>query len=153
MAHRSRTTGIDIHDVALTDLVLDQACGIGDTSEPADRPGADPVGLLTAVRDLLGARSRTELCMRAVRAYLVHERRAACTARALFIHPNTLRYRLDHIRENLDLDLDDPDARFELLAALQLESTLSSLRPDGDNSASRLGRLTRPPREGGSVVT
>lgn len=88
-----------------------------------------------------------------LRAYLVNERRAAFTARALFIHPNTLRYRLDQIRENLGLDLDDPDARFELLAALQLESILSSLRSDGDNSASRLGWLTRPPKEGGSVVT
>ena len=77
MAHRSRTTGIDIHDVALTDLVLDQACGIGDTSEPADRPGADPVGLLTAVRDLLGARSRTELCTRAYAARSLLEADAA----------------------------------------------------------------------------
>jgi sugar diacid utilization regulator len=52
--------------------------------------------------------------VKTLRAYLLHERRTALTA------------------------------RFELLAALQLESILNSLRPDGDNSASRLGRLMRP---------
>jgi len=68
MANRNRTNGLDIPDTALPALVLDQASGAGGTSEPTDRPDTDLVGLLTAVRDLPGARSRTELCMRAVYA-------------------------------------------------------------------------------------
>jgi PucR C-terminal helix-turn-helix domain len=50
----------------------------------------------------------------------VHERgNAAAMARALQVHPQTARYRLARLRELLGDDLDDPDARFELEAALR----------------------------------
>lgn len=43
--------------------------------------------------------------------------RAAAT---LFIHPNTLRYRLRRIAEVGDLDLDDPEQRFALMLQLRI---------------------------------
>jgi PucR C-terminal helix-turn-helix domain len=39
-------------------------------------------------------------------------------AAELFVHPQTVSYRLKHLRELLGDDLDDPTARFELLLAL-----------------------------------
>jgi DNA-binding PucR family transcriptional regulator len=40
-------------------------------------------------------------------------------ARELHIHPQTARYRMSRLRELLGSELDDPDARFELEAALR----------------------------------
>jgi DNA-binding PucR family transcriptional regulator len=39
-------------------------------------------------------------------------------AAELYIHPQTVSYRLKRLRELLGDDLDDPTARFELLLAL-----------------------------------
>ena len=36
-------------------------------------------------------------------------------ARALHVHPQTVRYRLNQLRNLFGDDLDDPDARFELM--------------------------------------
>jgi DNA-binding PucR family transcriptional regulator len=40
-------------------------------------------------------------------------------AKALHVHPQTVRYRLARLRELFGARLDDPDARFELELALR----------------------------------
>jgi hypothetical protein len=63
-----------------------------------------------------GARQRLE---QTALAYLSNKANAAATARALHLHPQTVRYRLARLRELLGDALDDPDAHFELEAALR----------------------------------
>lgn len=55
-----------------------------------------------------------------LRAYLECERSLATTAAKLFIHRNTLMYRLERIRTAISLDLDDPDTRLQLLLSFHL---------------------------------
>jgi DNA-binding PucR family transcriptional regulator len=40
------------------------------------------------------------------------------------VHPNTLRYRLDRIREITSLDLEDPETRLNLAVALRVQQLL-----------------------------
>ncbi len=54
-------------------------------------------------------------------AYVQHHANAAAMARALHVHAQTARYRIARLRELLGEQLDDPDARFELEAALRLD--------------------------------
>jgi hypothetical protein len=63
-----------------------------------------------------GARERLE---RTALAYISHRGNAAATARAMHLHPQTVRYRLGRLRELLGSSLDDPDAHFELEVALR----------------------------------
>jgi hypothetical protein len=58
-----------------------------------------------------------------LRAYLeTGEQQQA--AQRLRVHPNTLRYRLDRIREITGLDLEDPETRLNLSVALRVQSLL-----------------------------
>lgn len=50
-----------------------------------------------------------------LQAYLMHERNLIQTAKALYIHRNSLVYRVRRITELTGLDLDDPDQRLYLL--------------------------------------
>jgi DNA-binding PucR family transcriptional regulator len=43
------------------------------------------------------------------------------TAAELFVHPQTVRYRLGRLRDLFGAALEDPDARFELELALRAE--------------------------------
>jgi DNA-binding PucR family transcriptional regulator len=43
-------------------------------------------------------------------------------AAGLFVHPQTVSYRIAQLRELLDADLDDPRVRFELLLAVSGEA-------------------------------
>jgi PucR-like helix-turn-helix protein len=52
-------------------------------------------------------------------AYVQHGGNAAAMARALHLHPQTIRYRLGRLRELFGDQLTDPDARFELELALR----------------------------------
>jgi PucR-like helix-turn-helix protein len=52
-------------------------------------------------------------------AYVQHGGNAAAMARALHLHPQTIRYRLGRLREVFGEALDDPDGRFELELALR----------------------------------
>jgi PucR C-terminal helix-turn-helix domain len=52
-------------------------------------------------------------------AWLRHRGRTEAVARALHVHPQTVRYRLARLRELFGARLDDPDARFELELALR----------------------------------
>jgi hypothetical protein len=52
-------------------------------------------------------------------AFVQHGGNAAAMARALHLHPQTIRYRLTHLRELFGEGLEDPDVRFELELALR----------------------------------
>jgi hypothetical protein len=52
-------------------------------------------------------------------AFVQHGGNAAAMARALHLHPQTIRYRLGRLRELFGDQLTDPDARFELELALR----------------------------------
>ncbi|SHK90455.1 transcriptional regulator, CdaR family [Selenomonas ruminantium] len=49
------------------------------------------------------------------------------TAEKLFVHVNTVRYRCDKIAQLLDIDLNHPDTRFNLYAALRVGDVLKAL--------------------------
>ena len=55
-------------------------------------------------------------------AFVQHGGNAAAMARALHLHPQTIRYRLNRLRELFGDELNDPDARFELELALRSRS-------------------------------
>ncbi len=68
-------------------------------------------------------RSRGTGLVDTLRAYLeTGEQQAA--ARRLEIHPNTLRYRLDRIREISGVELDEPEIRLNLAVALRIQGLL-----------------------------
>ena len=52
-------------------------------------------------------------------AWLDHQGNVPETARALHVHPQTVRYRMAQLRELFGVRLDDPDARFELALAVR----------------------------------
>jgi DNA-binding PucR family transcriptional regulator len=52
-------------------------------------------------------------------AWLRHRGRTEAVAKALHVHPQTVRYRLARLRELFGGRLDDPDGRFELELALR----------------------------------
>lgn len=56
-----------------------------------------------------------------VRAFLDAFGDVSAAAAALFVHPNTLRYRLRRIKETCGLDLTDPDERFVLDFQLRMK--------------------------------
>ena len=76
-------------------------------------------------------------------AYLSNERNVVATARSLFIHRNSMIYRLQRIRELLQTDLDDPRMRSYLLLSYHIENSR------GNPTASLLadGAETRAPGE------
>ena len=49
------------------------------------------------------------------------------TAEKLFVHVNTVRYRCDKIAQLLNIDLNEPDSRFNLYAALRVGDVLKAL--------------------------
>jgi sugar diacid utilization regulator len=85
------------------------------------------------LRDWLGAlmdhdeRRNSEL-LTTLAAYLECGGSYDSTAKALSVHRNTLRYRLERIREISGHDLSDPDTRFNLQLATRARATLSALR-------------------------
>jgi hypothetical protein len=62
-------------------------------------------------------------------AYTREGGNAAAMARALDLHPQTVRYRLTRLRDLLGEQLDDPDARLELELALRAQSRLPRPEP------------------------
>jgi hypothetical protein len=54
-----------------------------------------------------------------LRAWLDHQGNVPAVARALDVHPQTVRYRMRHVRDLFGDALDDPGARFELALALR----------------------------------
>jgi PucR-like helix-turn-helix protein len=102
------TGGLIVCDEHLAELLLYESRPLVDRiAERRLRPLAD----LSP-----GARQRLE---QTALAYLSNKANAAATARALHLHPQTVRYRLARLRELLGDSLDDPEAHFELEAALR----------------------------------
>ena len=68
---------------------------------------------------LVGLRPATaEKLADTLRAWLLHQGRRDDVAAELFVHPQTVRYRMGQLRELYGDRLDDPDAVLELLIAL-----------------------------------
>ena len=66
----------------------------------------------------LTAKARERMTETAL-AYVRNRGNSVAMAAALHLHPQTVRYRVAHLRELLGEQLDDPDARFELEIALR----------------------------------
>lgn len=62
--------------------------------------------------------------METLEKYLINNFDLKATANALFLHPNSLRYRLKRIEEILDLDLEDFDIRVSLVIAFKIRHIL-----------------------------
>jgi hypothetical protein len=92
----------------LAELLIFESAGLADRL--AERRLA-PLADLTPA-----ARTRME---ETALAFVQHGGNAAAMARALHLHPQTIRYRLGRLRELFGEDLGDPDARFELELALR----------------------------------
>jgi DNA-binding PucR family transcriptional regulator len=101
--------GLVIADDHGAELVLQADAALaGEFAEARLAPLAE---LRPGVRDRLTA---------SLSAWLDCQGRVEETARALDIHPQTVRYRLNQLREAFGPALDDPDARFELALALRV---------------------------------
>ena len=74
-------------------------------------------------------------------AWLRHRGRTEAVAKALHVHPQTVRYRLARLRELFGDRLDDPDGRFELELALRARESPGRL-------ARRMAGPARWPRGG-----
>jgi DNA-binding PucR family transcriptional regulator len=85
--------------------------------------------------DALRPASRARL-IETLRAWLDRQGRVDETARALDIHPQTVRYRLAQLREAFGPALDDAEARFEMALALRVRSVDGSPSPSASASAS-----------------
>jgi purine catabolism regulator len=59
-------------------------------------------------------------------AYFAHKGNLSQTAEALFVHRNTLLYRMERIREISGLDLDNPETRLSIQLALRAYRLLTS---------------------------
>jgi hypothetical protein len=87
----------------LTTLLLEHDPSL--LAELAERRLAPLAGATPAQRERL---------LETLGAWLAHHGSVPDVARAIHVHPQTVRYRLNQLRERFGEDLDDPDARFEL---------------------------------------
>jgi sugar diacid utilization regulator len=72
---------------------------------------AEQLGSCLTVSNPLSRLVENDVLVDSVKAWLEHDRNVPAAAAALPVHPNTLRYRLNRVRELTGLDLADPDAR------------------------------------------
>jgi hypothetical protein len=100
--------GLIVAEEHLPELLIFESGGLADRL--AERRLA-PLDDLTPA-----ARARME---ETALAYVQHGGNAAAMARALHLHPQTIRYRLNRLRELFGDELSNPDARFELELALR----------------------------------
>jgi hypothetical protein len=109
------TEGLAVAGDRLVDLMM-----------AADRQlAADLTERSLAPLDAETERSRERLAV-TLSAWLRHRGRTEEVARALHVHPQTVRYRLGRLRELFGDRLDDPDARFELELALRARPATAS---------------------------
>jgi DNA-binding PucR family transcriptional regulator len=97
-----------------TEEVLPELLVAADLAALADlraRALAPLAGLRPAVRARL---------VETLRAWLLHRGRRDEVAAALFVHPQTVRYRMGQVREAFGDSLDDPRVTLELTLALTL---------------------------------
>lgn len=81
-------------------------------------------GVLRPLYDYDGRRDTT--LVETLRAFLRCGFSAAATAEALFVHPNTVSYRLRRIQEILGVDCHDPQALLQFQFAFLIESVLDA---------------------------
>ena len=115
-ASASANPGLVIADDHLADLLLFESVTL------VDRIAHRRLAPLSSLTEK--ARVRME---ETALAYLVYRANAVAIAKALHLHPQTVRYRIARLRELLGDDLDDPDKRFELEIALRAREPTSSL--------------------------
>jgi len=82
-----------------------------------------PAALAVLARRRLGGLSglrpaQRDTLLRTLRSWLWHWGSRSEVAADLFVHPQTVSYRIAQLRQLLDADLDDPRVRFELLLAV-----------------------------------
>lgn len=75
-------------------------------------------------------RQRSSDLVRTLFHYLDQGGRYEATANALIVHRNTLKYRLQRIRQITGLDLSDPETSFNLQLATRAWQTLRVLRAE-----------------------
>lgn len=80
--------------------------------------GERPVGPIAALMEYDEANGSD--LVNTIRTWLDAFGDVRAAAAALFIHPNTLRYRLRRISELIDLDLNDPEQRFAAMLQLRI---------------------------------
>jgi DNA-binding PucR family transcriptional regulator len=93
--------------------------------------GADPDALADLRARLLapleGMRASTrEKLEETLRAWLLHQGRRDDVASSLFVHPQTVRYRMGQLREAFGDRLEDPEAVLALTVALGMPSASTS---------------------------
>jgi hypothetical protein len=86
-----------------------------------------PAALAVLAQRRLGGLSglrpaQREILLRTLHSWLWHWGSRPEAAAELFVHPQTVSYRIAQLRELLDADLDDPQVRFELLLAVRNET-------------------------------
>jgi hypothetical protein len=86
-----------------------------------------PAALAVLAQRRLGGLSglrpaQRETLLSTLRSWLWHWGSRPEVAAALFVHPQTVSYRIAQLRQLLDADLDDPRVRFELLLAVSNET-------------------------------
>ena len=91
-----------------------------------------PAALAVLAQRRLGGLSglrpaQRETLLRTLRSWLWHWGSRPEVAAELFVHPQTVSYRIAQLRQLLGVDLDDPQTRFELLLAVSSE-TIGDLR-------------------------
>ncbi|WP_240641257.1 PucR family transcriptional regulator [Nocardioides ferulae] len=113
-ARRARELGLELDTEAhLARLVL-----------TAD-PGALADLRARALAPMAGLRpASAEKLAETLRSWLLHQGRRDEVAAALFVHPQTVRYRMGQLRELYGDRLDDPDTVLELTLALALPGTV-----------------------------
>lgn len=87
--------------------------GTGEVDSPSPAPQLTEI---ESACTQLAQRPRLELT---TREYLRHHGNREASARALGIHRNTLRHRIEKVADLIGLDLDDPDVRAHLWLALR----------------------------------
>ncbi len=107
-AVRAQTLGIEVD----TELHLPQLVLHADESALADLRAL-------VLAPLAGLRpSAAEKLSETLRAWLLHQGRRDDMAAALFVHPQTVRYRMGQLRELYGDRLEDPDTVLQLTLAL-----------------------------------
>jgi len=111
-AIQERSSNVIIH---YEDLGLFRIVSLAESSTSLERFCQDTIGSLLSHDSEFG----TEL-VGTLQAYLEQSQNSAKAARKLHIHYNTLRYRLERIKDLLIDDLDDPKQRLTIEVALRL---------------------------------
>ena len=106
------------------DLGLFRVVSLAESPASLDRFCQDTIGPLLAYDRENG----TEL-VKTLRVFLERNQNSAKAAKVLFIHYNTLRYRLDRIREILGDVLDSPQQRLTIEIALQFYPLIARSHP------------------------